>query len=419
MDKRSLRRLLAMGLALAACDAFPAFPGVAGRIVERSTGRPLAGVFVIAYWDYVGIRSGCSKIIVSRSDVEGRYRVSAYPFAEAPTIEFYVAGFKEEERPAYTQRARRERLERVELVPALEPPDKRIEDNWFIAYRTVTCGPRDERAQLIPLYREMLTEGLALSTTPQQRNRARGLCNQILSATLRDSWYPPNDEVARRFASIEPRCNYVRDDERLRQLSRAIQEGGVEVVARAAADGYDVNRRLADERVPIVVAAMRGDAPMVRELIKAGARVDEIQPDGYSALSAVLTTAEDRDDFAAVAGALLDAGTNPNQRVESGFPLLVIAAAVPRPKIFRLLIERGADPNLAVTCACAGDRSTSLHFLADPALVRLALECGARSDARDASGATPLMRARERDRGTPSDREVVELLERAEKRRPR
>ena len=96
--------------------------------------------------------------------------------------------------------------------------------------------------------------------------------------------------------------------------------------------------------------------------------------------------------------ALLDAGANPNMRMEYGWtPLHGAVGDNTNPAIIQALLEAGADPNTP-----SEDGSTPLHVAAadnaNPAVIRALLKAGADPNAGHEHGDSPLHRAAESNR---------------------
>ena len=97
-----------------------------------------------------------------------------------------------------------------------------------------------------------------------------------------------------------------------------------------------------------------------------------------------------------VVGLLLELGTDPNITDRGGHtPLYSVAnqcGSATGPELVRMLVRAGADVK-----ACGGvTRATPLHMAARRGHVGIAgalLDCGARLEARDSKGDTPLQRA--------------------------
>ena len=87
---------------------------------------------------------------------------------------------------------------------------------------------------------------------------------------------------------------------------------------------------------------------------------------------------------------LLDAGTDPNARNSAAQTPIMMAVRANQPGALRLLLERGADPNVMDV---DGRRWTALHMAASDGLTecaRLLLEHGADVNSRDDCQRTPL-----------------------------
>ncbi|NIP94383.1 MAG: hypothetical protein GWO24_13430, partial [Akkermansiaceae bacterium] len=99
---------------------------------------------------------------------------------------------------------------------------------------------------------------------------------------------------------------------------------------------------------------------------------------------------------------LMREGTPVNLRAADGTTPLMIAALHGSPESLGLLLEKGADPNLANDAGC----TALLWAVADPEKVRLLLSRGANVNARSGAGMTPLLAAA----SLPTGSTVVELL---------
>jgi hypothetical protein len=91
---------------------------------------------------------------------------------------------------------------------------------------------------------------------------------------------------------------------------------------------------------PLMHAAVLGDVPRIKKLLKEGAAVDLALPDGMTALM-----------YAAGSGnpmaveALLSAGADVRRKTRTGDDALMNAAAGNDPRVVSLLLKAGADPN--------------------------------------------------------------------------
>jgi ankyrin repeat protein len=139
---------------------------------------------------------------------------------------------------------------------------------------------------------------------------------------------------------------------------------------------------------PLTAAAARNDATDIRRLLAAGTAPDAAGRGGITPLT-----------WAARAGAidamtaLLDAGADPNaiDTRSTRWPTLLHAIHKQHPDAVRLLLTRGANPNLA-----APGGLTPLIMAADdpdPTTVTLLLSHGANPRAEGPGGTTPLTQA--------------------------
>src|SRR5579863_2287049 len=169
---------------------------------------------------------------------------------------------------------------------------------------------------------------------------------------------------------------------------------------------------------PLMAAAARGDAQSVAKLLRDGARVNEVDIDGYTALhrashcgdiQVVKSLIAAGADINAVTKhnvtplmisidmmcpnsdvtmALILAGADVNVADSNGDTAIVIASTESSFDVMRELLKRGANPNAQ---GIGGE--TALHYAAMNSLldrIELLLQYGARIDVRNSSGKTPL-----------------------------
>ncbi len=221
-------------------------------------------------------------------------------------------------------------------------------------------------------------------------------------------------------------------------LMFAAGEGNTDAARLLLEFGADLNARSEGGYTPLLFAVRNNRSDMVRFLLGQGAKVSDRIPDGTSALSMAILNAD--FDLAAL---LLEAGADPNAPDPRGHPLHVVAwlhqpgappdfamngedpQPVPRPRgklshldMARLLLAKGADPNVTITwgerrfgsggvARSPANLNIGRHYLAyegatpfylaahngDEPLMRVLAAGGA--DARKATrfGVTPLMAA--------------------------
>jgi len=164
-------------------------------------------------------------------------------------------------------------------------------------------------------------------------------------------------------------------------------------------------------------AIRQGDAEQVRTLLAADPSLaDSRTPEGaspvlwaaytrHSELAPILLGGRQPDFFEACALGLPPTLVAVNAFAPDGFTGLGLACFFGHLETARLLLDRGADPNLASRNPL---RVAPLHSAATagiPALVKLLLDHGANPDAAEASGYTPLHTA-----AGHGNREIIALL---------
>jgi len=146
-----------------------------GKVIDGSTGKPLAGVYVIGAWvvsSGIGVvaKSGCGSLEVTRTDEQGRFTLSNWSGRILPHLfgdetlndYYYLRGYRWEK--GYSPIG-----ENVVLVP-----DKRsaLDRIGYISELTgdADCGPVEERVKkALPLYRVMYEEAAALASSKEDR----------------------------------------------------------------------------------------------------------------------------------------------------------------------------------------------------------------------------------------------------------
>lgn len=172
-------------------------------------------------------------------------------------------------------------------------------------------------------------------------------------------------------------------------LLLAAYKGNAEVVRALIDADARLEARTADGRTPLIYAAGWGSAETVAALIEAGARVDARADAGMTAL---MFAAAPRPDVA-VLSALIDAGADVNARNKwRQDPLMIAARAGALDKVERLLAS-GADATSTDL-----NEETALSLAAETAdidslVLETLLRAGADADAANIEGVTPLMKA--------------------------
>jgi len=380
---------------------------VGGQLLDTN-GNRVADAWVVATREecigFAHCTTFCREVRVAQTDARGRY---AFQTDRRPASAYWLSAYREGYIPAY----RLVGLARVELVMArgghdrsdahLGPVTGRLTHLERTA-RHMACitAPIEQRAALVPVYKAMYREATGLARSEEQSKVLKQLCRNMYSTQMRRD-QPARaagaDEAHREayLDTVEPACNEPMDHTKDDLIRWAIENDDFDTIRRLVRRGLEINRHLNARDLPIVVAARKGSAEMVRELVRAGARVDEVGVDSRTALEhAIWLHQIPRARHLSVLEALLEAGADPNRAGAAGYPPLAKVAKHRGGDVaaFLLLLRYGAPIDEGVTCRdCLEEGYTVLHLARDPALLRVAIEHGADVNARASDGMTPLM----------------------------
>lgn len=125
-----------------------------------------------------------------------------------------------------------------------------------------------------------------------------------------------------------------------KQIVRAVLEGDEEKVRQALLKQESPNQTANNGQPLLIVAVRAGHLPVVETLLKGGARIDAVDPEGFSALM----RATEKGDVD-IAELLLRRNASTRVQNRQGQTVLMIAAARGQAEIVRLLLEKKAEPN--------------------------------------------------------------------------
>jgi len=130
--------------------------------------------------------------------------------------------------------------------------------------------------------------------------------------------------------------------------------------------GADVNAHDQNGLTALMVASFSGNVEGVEALLKHRARVNERDIDGRTALHHAAENRQAEDVVAALlkAGANVDLRSGPTAKYLPGATALIIAASVGNPRVVKLLLDAGADPNVLTL-----SRMTALDLARHPPIL--------------------------------------------------
>ena len=143
----------------------------------------------------------------------------------------------------------------------------------------------------------------------------RGLRSALLLCLLAGNLSPPNARArvrAQRLSSLARTCNAGARGSIT--LFKAAYEGEAETLQRLLdKDKYDVDFRSEYGQTPLYTATLNNHPECMRKLIRAGAKLNLVDDDGWTALMAAAAFGESK-----LIRILLEAGANPTRRATGG-----------------------------------------------------------------------------------------------------
>jgi hypothetical protein len=204
----TLRRLLVVACSIGCtCSATLSF-ALEGKVIDGTTGKPLSGVYVIGAWvvsSGIGVvaKSACGKLEVTRTDEQGRFKLSKWSGRILPYLfgdenlndYYYVRGYRWEK--GHPQIG-----ETVVLVPDTRPPIGRLRYIGDLATRA-DCGPWEERrVKALAMYRSMYEDAHSIaSSTYEDRQALSGILFMV-------EWLDLGEEQAQANARIRLNKGY-------------------------------------------------------------------------------------------------------------------------------------------------------------------------------------------------------------------
>ena len=127
------------------------------------------------------------------------------------------------------------------------------------------------------------------------------------------------------------------------KLISSVRASDMAVVKQMLGAGADVNERDGDGSTVLMLAAFAGDLAMVRVLVEAGADVNACDERGWSALTKSVYNADLKRGHADVAQVLIEAGADVEQPISYGLRALMLAAGYGETAVVETLLKAGAD----------------------------------------------------------------------------
>ena len=185
-------------------------------------------------------------------------------------------------------------------------------------------------------------------------------------------------------------------------IFEAIEMGNISRACELIAAGVNVNRQDEKKQTPLHCAAQLGLIKIVEMLINAGAQTTAQNIDGNTPLHLAAGNfgADDYRNQVAVIGVLIDHGADVNALNIDGDSPLHLAAEVGNAPAVKALIMNDADVNLQNKIGNYPLNSALLDWYDDhSAVAKILIAAGARLDAQNIKGQTPLIFIKDREKG--------------------
>ena len=163
-----------------------------GQVVDGATGKPLAGVHVVARWDgqgFAGVVSKhtCFKVEAAQTNEKGRFSLSPFSWNFNPllsdrqrTLIFYKRGFKAPEPVAEPNDS---------MVAMTADKQTGLDRLKYIggSAGAATCGTlQQQRRALLPLYRAVYEESKEIASSPEDLRWLDSALHSLESLTMGD-----------------------------------------------------------------------------------------------------------------------------------------------------------------------------------------------------------------------------------------
>jgi ankyrin repeat protein len=369
-------------------------------VLNFDSNTPIPGAWVIG----TRLESGgmehspvCAEVAVTKSDAQGKFELSPRGFFDHFTMYFFY-------RKGYWQTWRRTAtggndyglsMREAQQFAGLDPTTGRIEYlNEHAQEMSCAYAPREQRAALLAVFRDMYAEARELAKTSEQALRARTLCAEMfrLSVAMNQPVFSSDTEsreVNAYLRSSAPECLEPIDDGEQQRFVQAFERSDLESMARLAKEGFDVNRLVFDNNPAIVMAARYGDPQRITALASLGAKLDLVGTEHETALSlTVKSYSLARPTKLATVKALLEGGADPNLRDPVGFSPILDVVRSGDLELLTLMLDHHGNPNQTVECRiyCLDQHRSALAFARSAPVTELLIQRGASVSSRDANG---------------------------------
>ena len=184
--RRLIKIVIVSAIALLGLQGLNLWAG-SGQVIDAETGKPLAGVFVLALWHGSGIgivdsRTVCYHFAIAQTNERGEYSLPEFSWNFSPFLSnrgngknYYLAGYETASDEVLNASV-------VKMRRYSGTAEKRLET--MKGPHHADCGSESDRKKLVPLYRAQYEEAQRIAQTPKEKGMAESYRQHVIYSEL-------------------------------------------------------------------------------------------------------------------------------------------------------------------------------------------------------------------------------------------